>query len=143
MHVLFLTRSALFILVAFVALVSLFFSREPDPVDLGEYEAGRLVYLARCQLCHGEQADGKGSLTRSVPGLYPRNFTDPKVADRDPEQLRAVVRHGGGAFQLDPMMPAWENILSSDDIDAVVYFVQSVSREGFVRPSPDPLPPLR
>jgi polyvinyl alcohol dehydrogenase (cytochrome) len=72
----------------------------------GEAMAGDEVYSRHCAACHGD--DGEGS---SGPSLV-------EVADRlTVDEHLAVVRQGRGG-----RMPAWEDILSPGEIEAVVEY---------------------
>jgi cytochrome c oxidase cbb3-type subunit 3 len=85
--------------------------------------AGRPLYQDNCAFCHA--ADGTG---RNWIGSFleprPRDFTDPefRLLD-DPNALQQRIRHGIPGTS----MPAWKDVLSADDIDAVIAYI----RESF------------
>jgi mono/diheme cytochrome c family protein len=86
---------------------------EPGGVEASaELREGAEVYGARCASCHGRDGDGG-----SGPALG-----DGRVAERYPEIADhiAVVRDGRRG------MPAWEDILTPEEIEAVVRY----EREG-------------
>lgn len=96
-----------------------------------QYEKGFLIYKAHCQNCHGKHADGKGKF----PGLEnhtPTDFTS-AAFDKTPKEMRQVIRDGGLASGLDPLMPKWDTILSETEIRQVVYFIYAVHEEGEMR----------
>ena len=74
--------------------------------------AGRAVWVNRCQRCHGPTGSGGAGprLAGKVAAAYP------DIADEI-----AVVRNGKGSG-----MPAWKNVLSDAEIDAVVQYTRRV-----------------
>lgn len=88
---------------------------------------GQAIYTQRCAVCHGENGDGAG------PGAYfmfprPRDFTSgafkirTTTSDSPPtdEDLIRVISQG----MPGTTMPAWENVLSNDEITAVAQYVK-------------------
>ncbi len=80
----------------------------PPDAD-AELRAGADVYRARCSSCHG--ADGGGGLGPSLADIDDR---------LDDAEQRAVVVEGRGT------MPAFSNVLSESDIDAVVRYTREI-----------------
>ena len=100
----------------------------PDPSALSaEALAGRPLYQDNCAFCHA--ADGTG---RNWIGSFleprPRDFTSPgfRLA-RDAAAMEQRILHGIPGTS----MPAWKDVLSPDEIDAIVAYI----RESF-RPEP-------
>ncbi len=81
---------------------------EPDP----ELAVGREVFAARCVSCHGESGGGGSGPNIQAPGIVERY---PDVAD----QVAVVV--GGRAG-----MPAFDEVLSAEEIAAVVRYTREV-----------------
>jgi len=87
------------------------------PVPTGEQandpalHDGRSVYLRSCAPCHGLTGQGASGprLAGEMVGRYP------DVADQ-----RAVIASGPG------VMPAFENQLSTDELDAIVRYTREV-----------------
>jgi mono/diheme cytochrome c family protein len=85
------------------------------------------AYAARCATCHGETGRGDGV---AAQGLRPppRSFADAQWAGaRTDAQLRAVIRDGGAAHGLSPMMLPHRD-LSDAELDALVTCVRSLGR---------------
>lgn len=84
----------------------------PATTIAGDLQLGERVFAQNCASCHGRSGDG---------GMGPK-LADGRVVDRypDPRDHRAVVTEGRGA------MPAWDDRLSDEEIDAVVRY----EREG-------------
>ena len=81
---------------------------------------GKRVYAERCAPCHGDDGTGNGP---AAPALEPRprNFRDAAFwKGRDAEQLRQVVRQGKPGTMMQP----FQGVLTDDEIDAVVTFVE-------------------
>jgi len=84
---------------------------------------GGRVYVKNCSSCH--QIDGRG-----VPGAFPPLAGNPLVVG-DPLRTIAIVKFGvsgkmhveNGYF--DGTMPAWGQLISDDDIAAVVSYIRA------------------
>ncbi len=82
------------------------------------------IYMKRCSQCHGEDGDGLGSAAEFMYPL-PRDFTlglfKYKTTDSDSEfptdeDLRSTIRDG----LTGTAMPAWKEILTDAEIDALI-----------------------
>jgi len=103
--------------------------RKPDPVQKDKLELGKKVYFKRCVWCHGVEGAGDGP---SADRLFtrPRNFIQGtfKIRTTDSGELPLdqnlidTVKNGlpGSA------MPAWQNVLSTEEIESVVQFVKTL-----------------
>jgi mono/diheme cytochrome c family protein len=81
---------------------------------------GRRVYAERCAPCHGDDGGGNGPAAAALEPR-PRNFRDATFwKGRDAEQLRQVVRQGKPGTMMQP----FQGVLTDDEIDAVVTFVE-------------------
>ena len=111
-------------------------------VSRAEVERGRKIYLRACAPCHGVQGDGKGPAAQGFDPA-PRNFR------RGAYKFRTTV---SGALPLDSdiertvregvpgtEMPRWKNVLSEDDIGAVVQYIKTFY-PYFTDPDSLPLP---
>jgi cytochrome c oxidase cbb3-type subunit 3 len=74
----------------------------------GEAGRGEIVYANNCQACHGTAAAG---------GVGPKLAGNPILSDD--ERFLETVLHGRGA------MPAWESVLSMQDIADVRAWLQA------------------
>lgn len=75
------------------------------------------VYVSRCASCHGEAGRGDGPLAGSL-ATRPRAFSDPWKGEKTEARARAVIREGGAAHGLSPLMPPHPD-LSDADIEAL------------------------
>jgi mono/diheme cytochrome c family protein len=89
---------------------------------------GRALYDYYCVLCHGTVGNGDGfnAYTLTTP---PAKLADPilmsKLADA---QIIAVVKKGGAALGLPPLMPSWGGLFKEKELNALVAFVRTLSR---------------
>ena len=103
----------------------------PGPADARAVAEGEAVYLAHCTSCHGTRLQGQPNWQVALPdGGYPAPPHDGsghtwRHSDR---QLFEATKFGGG-FSAVPgsvsHMPAFENVLSDDEIWAALAFVKS------------------
>ena len=82
------------------------------------------TYQSRCVACHGGDGRGDGVLASGLKPA-PRDFTSSAWrGTRTPVELRRVIREGGPALGLSPLMPA-NTDLSDAELDALVSCVSS------------------
>ena len=110
----------------------------PSAIDYGKIEVpearlasdaaqdrGRRIYQQKCQLCHGEAADGNGARSKGL-SRRPADFTSADWrANVTPRFVFEVVSEG----KRGTSMPAWPT-LSSDQKWDVVAYVLSVAEDG-------------
>ncbi len=99
------------------------------PVDrLSSDEArqrGRTLFRAKCALCHGDGADGRGVRSKGLSGK-PANFTNPEWRrTTTPAQVFRILSEG----KRGTSMPAWPT-LSDDQKWDVIAYVLSVAEDG-------------
>lgn len=93
----------------------------------GDAQSGRAFYVANCATCHGERGDGKG------PRAY---FINPKPRVLISDESRAIFNRpaiyaGVSAGKLGTEMPAWDKVLTPQEIANVSEYVfQSFTRAG-------------
>ncbi len=102
-----------------------------DPTDARAVAEGEAVYLAHCASCHGTRLEGQKNWRVALPdGGYPAPPHDGsghtwRHSDR---QLFEGPKFGDGFSAAPgsiPHMPAFENVLSDDDIWVALAFVKS------------------
>lgn len=76
--------------------------------------SGPKIYAERCAVCHGDRGEGKAG-SRLAGGTVVRRFPRP-------EDEAAVVRNGAAGGS----MPAFGDVLSPEQIDAVVAYTRSL-----------------
>ncbi len=76
--------------------------------------AGKELYTANCQGCHGESAKGDGPAAASM-NPKPADLTK-TVKETDAPYLLWVASEGGAAAGLNAAMPAFKDRLSEEDI---------------------------
>lgn len=101
--------------------------REPAVSALTEQEAqGRELFQKNCAFCHAPDGSGKNWIG-SFLQPHPRNLTEPAFAERvDVARLKIVIAEGLPGTT----MPAWKDVLSPADIDAVAAYVW----KAFIQP---------
>ncbi len=81
---------------------------------------GRVIYLARCVACHGNDGKGDGPLAGQLIGPPVGNLTDQvwKHGDR-PAQVLAVIGQGVP----NTRMEGWNKVLDPPEVNAVAAYV--------------------
>lgn len=95
-------------------------------------EAGRVLFEANCQTCHGVNGDGNGPAAEEMV-LKPRDFamaafkfdTDADWERGTDTDLANVIRNGPGVYGGSPLMPAWSD-LNDDEIKSLIEFIRSL-----------------
>ena len=89
---------------------------------MGDPEQGLKLYSTYCSVCHGEEGDGDGIMTRLI-GITPMDHTNPnEVNELDNGELVESILDGKGRF-----MPAWQGVLSQTDVEALVSYIRLLS----------------
>jgi mono/diheme cytochrome c family protein len=85
---------------------------------------GQRLYRSACAACHGP--DGRGTEPTRVGFATPLpDFTDCSFATREPDDDWLAVSHDGGpARAFDPMMPAFGDALTEQELRAVLAYVR-------------------
>ena len=82
------------------------------------------IYQSRCAACHGGSGRGDGVVASGLKPA-PRNFSDHAWrGSRTTTELRRVIREGGPALGMSPLMPA-NSDLSDAELDALANCVSS------------------
>jgi mono/diheme cytochrome c family protein len=93
-------------------------------------EPGRVLYASHCASCHGPNLEGQPNWQRRGPdGLMPAPPHDASghTWHHSDEQLFLITKKGisGVVPNYKSAMPGFENVLSDDEIWAVLSFIKS------------------
>ena len=91
-----------------------------------QYEAGKTLFAQHCAVCHGQNAEQtvEWKIPNSQGQYPPPPLNGSAHAWHHPlSVLRQVIRHGGAP--MGGMMPAWEGVLSEEDMVATIAAFQS------------------
>jgi len=111
-----LTRNGMFLLAALVAgfLVTV------SPAA-AEGAAGASTFKAKCLTCHGPDGSGNTAVGKS---LGVADLRSPEIQKKSDAELTQSVSEGKGN------MPAFKNMLSEDEIRAVLQYVRSLASKA-------------
>jgi len=84
--------------------------------------SGKKIFTESCVTCHGESGKGDGPAAASFK-QKPADFTDAEHSKFYSDQGRIYLIKKGS---VNTPMPAWENILSENDIQSVYAYVRSL-----------------
>jgi mono/diheme cytochrome c family protein len=102
--------------------------------ESAQVAAGRQVYAVHCASCHGADLQGQPDWQMRLPNgrmpAPPHDATGHTWHHSD-DQLFAIVKKGMSAIVpgYDSDMPGFENVLSDDEIRAVLAFIKSTWAE--------------
>lgn len=97
---------------------------DQDAASPAQLELGAQVYAERCQICHGREGAG-GVAPTLAGGAAVARFPDPAemvafvLAGSEPGRPYGEGGQGTGG------MPPWENVLSDEEVAAVVAYERS------------------
>ncbi len=94
----------------------------------GDPKLGKEKYMEnmRCSACHGESGKGDGPAAVAL-NPKPRNYTDCAVMGaKSDAELFKVIKEGGPAVGLSPLMVAWGSQLSDKEIWDILAFIRSI-----------------
>jgi mono/diheme cytochrome c family protein len=107
-------------LVAATLLLSL--SAFGEETKAGDPARGKAIFQQNCLICHGAKGRGDGPASAGL-ATKPANYSQRNSSEE--KQLR-VVTNGGASEKLSPIMPAWDETLSPQQIRDVVSYVRTV-----------------
>ena len=100
--------------------------------DLAIVQAGEVVYQAQCAVCHGKNLEGQPNWqTRDTNGYLPAPPHDANghTWHHADDLLFEIVKFGPavviGDDSYKTLMPAYENLLSDDEIIAVLSYIKN------------------
>ncbi|MCP4298228.1 MAG: c-type cytochrome [Proteobacteria bacterium] len=97
-----------------------FISTSKHPL-LGDPELGLTLYQKYCVVCHGEEGEGDGPMTKIMP-IEPMDHSNPnEINNLSNEDLRASILFG---TDRNSFMPAWEGILTKLEIEALISYIR-------------------
>jgi hypothetical protein len=86
---------------------------------------GREIYQATCAACHGSDGSGAPAVESNYP-LVPPDFRDCNFSTREPAaDWVGVSHHGGPNRAFSPLMPAFGEALSRQEIELAVSHARS------------------
>ncbi|MBI5816408.1 MAG: cytochrome c [Nitrospinae bacterium] len=89
-----------------------------------------MIYNTYCVQCHGLKRNGKGVNSPSM-AVQPRDHTDAKAMGDVPEaQLFKAIKEGGIAVNKSPLMPAWGDVLTDEEINGLTAYLRQVCKCG-------------
>jgi mono/diheme cytochrome c family protein len=116
------------ILLAALAATGLALPAGAQPADLAK---GKALYLEHCAACHGKEGKGDGPDAKDL-NPKPRNHTDGTYMNRLRDNyLFTVIKNGGKVVGKSDQMPGWGNILSDQEINALLAFTRSLAKPPY------------
>jgi mono/diheme cytochrome c family protein len=91
-------------------------------------QKGQALYEYYCALCHGEtgQGDGFNSFNLTIPPAKLADAT--RMAGRSDAQMQEIIKKGGPALGLSPLMPPWGGVLTDKQVSDLTAFVRTLAR---------------
>lgn len=103
----------------------------------GANEEGKKLFSTYCVSCHGEKGMGDG-VAGAALNPKPASFAKAEFWSeanrngdkRTDEHLKKVIKEGGAAVGLSPLMAPWGAVINTDEkLDAIVAYVKSFKPE--------------
>jgi mono/diheme cytochrome c family protein len=86
---------------------------------------GQKLYDTYCLSCHGEDLNGQGRVS-ALLDPYPRNFSKYQFVASYEERFKDSILNGVAGTA----MPAWKNVLSEQEIETLIQFIEDKSLEN-------------
>ncbi|MDR2401765.1 MAG: cytochrome c, partial [Deferribacteraceae bacterium] len=87
----------------------------------GNVAEGEGIYVNECAGCHG--ADGRGSQGKQTEGISTVDLRTARSLGYEPEDMFVQIFNG-----LPQLMPPYGNVLSSEQIDSLILYIESLER---------------
>jgi mono/diheme cytochrome c family protein len=96
----------------------------------GDVQSGAQIFKANCARCHGASAKGDGpDLVKLQAAVTPDDWTDGETnRGLSDEFIVSMISKGGKANGKSPIMPAFGDKLSGEQIQDLVAFIRSVAK---------------
>ena len=99
-------------------------------VTLSAHADGKATYDLYCASCHGVEGSGDGPVAGALTPK-PTNFQDPSYWERlgpggDIRILKSIKK-GGGATDHSTNMPAWEPVLTDDQVRDIITYLRRLA----------------
>ena len=92
----------------------------------GDAAHGQSIYDQLCWRCHGRSGKSDGPVSDAM-SPRPRDLTDRAyMSTVSDAQLLTVIKHGGPSAGKSPAMMAFKDVLSDDDILALVAYLRTL-----------------
>lgn len=93
------------------------------PVEFYRDVRGAIVFRTYCVLCHGAKGDGKGRAAKH----YSPPPADLTVTQASDDYKEAIIRKGGASVGRSQFMPPWEQELTPEQIQDVVFYLRLIN----------------
>lgn len=89
---------------------------------MGDPVKGMALYQQYCQVCHGEEGEGNGIMTKLMK-IEPADHSNPNEMNRltNKELVKGILT-GTGRY-----MPAWEGVLTQTEVEQLVSYIRLLS----------------
>jgi mono/diheme cytochrome c family protein len=103
-----------------------------------DVKAGQTLFALYCVACHGEGARGDGP-SGSALTIRPADLADGRLMNVLSDRfLASVIRDGGQAEGLSPVMPAFGRFLTDDQTRLVIGYLRSLAQPPFTTEAAHP-----
>lgn len=96
--------------------------------EAADPENGKKLFTQFCASCHGTSGKGDGPAAAAL-NPKPRDFTDKALmSQKTDERLFSVIKNGGAANGLSPLMAPWGSVLKDDQIRDVISYIRTLAQ---------------
>ncbi len=96
--------------------------------EAADPENGKKLFTQFCASCHGTSGKGDGPAAAAL-NPKPRDFTDKALmSQKTDERLFSVIKNGGAANGLSPLMAPWGSVLKDDQIRDVIAYIRTLAQ---------------
>lgn len=101
-------------------------AQKQGALDPEQVRRGKELFVRNaCITCHGETGRGNGAAAPALP-VPPRDYTDPHWQNQTSDAtIQAVIREGGAAHGLNPIMVAYPNF-TDEELQHLTQFIRSL-----------------
>ena len=94
----------------------------------GDASKGAATYKQYCAMCHGDAGKGDG-IAAAALNPKPKNLADKELMSRISDwEIYLVIKEGGAAAGLSPMMTSWKAVLNDEQIRDVAAYVRTLAK---------------
>lgn len=90
-----------------------------------DLKAGQTKFQTLCVTCHGASGKGDGAAAAGL-NSKPKDLSATKRTDAE---LKKIIKEGGAANGMSPLMPPWGSALSEQDLNNVIVYIRSLGKK--------------
>ena len=92
-------------------------------------QIGQDLYRHYCTICHGMTGQGDGFNSFNLATTPAKHADSARMTNRSDSQIQKVIKEGGTALDMSPLMPPWGAVLTDRQIVALSTYIRTLTKQ--------------